>query len=60
LWHIPIIPALGRLRQENFEFEVSLSYVERFCLKNKQIDKKKKKKEKNEKEEKKNLKKSLF
>jgi hypothetical protein len=27
-WHMPVIPALGRLRQENCEFKVSLSYIE--------------------------------
>jgi hypothetical protein len=26
-WHTPVIPALGRLRQENHEFEASLGYI---------------------------------
>jgi hypothetical protein len=29
------IPALGRLRQEDHQFEVSMGYVTRPCLKNK-------------------------
>jgi hypothetical protein len=32
---MPIIPALGRLRQEDYEFENNLTYVERPCIKNK-------------------------
>jgi hypothetical protein len=28
------LPALGRQRQENQEFVVNLSYIERSCLKN--------------------------
>jgi hypothetical protein len=30
---MPLIPALGRLRQENGEFKASLSYKVRPCLK---------------------------
>jgi hypothetical protein len=30
-WHIPVIPALRRLRQEDGEFEASLSYIEQCC-----------------------------
>lgn len=30
-WHITVIPVLGMLRQENREFEVSLSYMARPC-----------------------------
>jgi hypothetical protein len=41
-----VIPALGKLRQEDYEFEASLVYIVKLCLK------KKKKKEK-EKERKK-------
>jgi hypothetical protein len=29
----PVIPKLGRWRQEDHEFKVSLSYTERPCLK---------------------------
>jgi hypothetical protein len=30
---MPVIPALRRLRQEDLEFKVSLSYIVRICLK---------------------------
>jgi hypothetical protein len=30
LWFIPVIPALGRLRQENRAFEANLSDIARF------------------------------
>jgi hypothetical protein len=32
-WCMPIIPGLAKLRQEDLEFEVSLSYTARPCLK---------------------------
>jgi hypothetical protein len=33
-WCMPVISALGRLRQEDHEFEVSLGYIVKLCLKN--------------------------
>lgn len=34
-WHIPVTPALRRLREEDLKFEASLCYVETHCLKKK-------------------------
>jgi hypothetical protein len=31
----PVIPALKKLRQENYEFKASLGYIARACFKNK-------------------------
>jgi hypothetical protein len=33
MWYMHIIPAPGKLRQENHEFEDNLSYMARPCLK---------------------------
>jgi hypothetical protein len=38
-----VIPALGKLRQEDYEFEASLVYIVKLCLKKKKRKKKKKK-----------------
>jgi hypothetical protein len=32
---MPVIPATGKLRQEDHEFEVTLDHIARPCLKNK-------------------------
>jgi hypothetical protein len=34
---MPVIPAFGRLKQEDHEFEVILGYVVRSCLKKKKV-----------------------
>lgn len=46
-WYMCVIPVLGRLILEDFEFNTSLGYAVRSCLKKQQQTKKKKKKEKN-------------
>jgi hypothetical protein len=32
-WYMPVIPALGRCKQEDCEFEASLGCIARHCLK---------------------------
>jgi hypothetical protein len=34
-WFIPIIPVVGRLRQEDLELEAGVGYTASFCLKQK-------------------------
>jgi hypothetical protein len=34
-WCTPVIPAFGRLRQEDHEFKASLGHIARLCLKKK-------------------------
>jgi hypothetical protein len=36
-WYVPVIPALGKLRQEEPEFQASLGYMIRTYLKKKKI-----------------------
>jgi hypothetical protein len=38
-WHTPIIPALGRLRQEDQGFKASLNYTARSCFEEKSVKK---------------------
>jgi hypothetical protein len=38
-WFTPVIPALGRLRQEDIEFQASLDCIARLCLKQQQKQK---------------------
>jgi hypothetical protein len=37
-WYRPVIPALGRLRQENPEFRASFNYIARPSLKKEEIE----------------------
>jgi hypothetical protein len=41
---MPVIPALGKLKQEDNDFEVSLSYIVKPCLNNKTNKKRQKRK----------------
>jgi hypothetical protein len=34
---LPVIPELGRLRQEDLKFEISLSYISRHYFKNQRL-----------------------
>jgi hypothetical protein len=42
-WYMPVIPALGRQRQEDPEFKASLGYIARPYLKTSKITNKQKK-----------------
>jgi hypothetical protein len=39
-WYTPVIPVLGRLRQESLKFKDILGYIARLCLKKKRKSKK--------------------
>jgi hypothetical protein len=40
-WYMPVMPAFGRLRQEDHKLEATLGYIARPCLKTKQQNNKK-------------------
>jgi hypothetical protein len=44
-WCMPVIPASERLKQENHEFEASLCYIVRLCLKTNELKAKPRKRE---------------
>jgi hypothetical protein len=39
-WHMPVITALRRLRQEDHEFEAIVNYIEKPCLNKKKKERK--------------------
>jgi hypothetical protein len=50
-WCRPVILAVRRLRQEDWEFEASLGYTNKCCLKNEEEEEEKEEKEKEERRE---------
>jgi hypothetical protein len=52
LWYRPVIPALGRKRQEDHEFQASLGYTVRSCVKNSKSRRRRRKRKRKKKEEK--------
>jgi hypothetical protein len=36
-WNIPVIPALGRLRQQEYNFKATVGYIARLCQKQNRI-----------------------
>jgi hypothetical protein len=48
---IPVIPALGQLRQEDHEFEVTLSYIVRTYIKEREREREERKREREQRKE---------